>query len=47
MLGAAAGAGYGYFYIPAVQPGLPARRAVNFAVLGGFVAFAYMAVTGD
>ena len=47
MLGAAAGAGYGYFYIPAAQPGPRARHAVNFAVLGGVVAFAYMAVTGD
>ena len=48
MLGAAAGAGYGYFYYPRSQTwATPARHAVNYAILGGFVAFAYTKVTGD
>ena len=53
MLGASAGAGYGYFYAPATETwaspaGLAVLRddIIPFAVLGGFAAFAYTKLTG-
>ena len=49
MLGAAAGAGYGYFYIPALLGQPEARRlaAWHFAILGGVVTLAVVEVVEE